>query len=90
MPRDGQFEHLAALLEPGDPAVRLVRRVGARHEPDLVEPGLVAALLGQDQVAHVDRVERAAEDADAHDAFPRPTGEWRCAQPSPSAYQLPS
>ena len=35
-------------------------------EPDLVEPGLFAGLLGENQVAEMDRVERPAEDADTH------------------------
>ena len=41
-----------------------------RDEPDLVEAALLARLLGEDEVADVDRVEGAAEDADAHG--PRP------------------
>jgi hypothetical protein len=41
--------------------------VRARHEPDLIERGLRPALLREDEVTHVNRVERAAEDADSHD-----------------------
>ena len=40
------------------PIARLVRRLARHHEPDPVEPARLAALLGQDQVPQVDRVER--------------------------------
>ena len=43
----------------------LVRRVGGGDEQDLVEPQLLARLLGAAQMGEVDGVEGAAEDADA-------------------------
>jgi hypothetical protein len=51
-----------------DAPVRLVRRIGGRHEQHVVETELLARLLGTAQVAEVDRIEGAAEDPDA---------EWR-------------
>ena len=71
MPGDGEFDHVATLLEARDRFVCLVRRMRARHEPDLIERGLIAALLREDEVAHVNRVERAAKDADSHGMVPR-------------------
>jgi hypothetical protein len=44
--------------------------MGGRQEADLVQPGLTAALFGQNQVAHVNRVEGATKDADTHDDHP--------------------
>ena len=35
-------------------------------KPDPVEPAGLAALLGQDQMAEMDRVERAAEKSQSH------------------------
>ena len=55
MTGDGEFDHLAALLETRDRLVRLVRRMRTGQKPDLIEPRLVAALFGQDQVAQVNR-----------------------------------
>src|SRR5262249_55240608 len=46
--------------------VELVRRTGGGNEQHLVEFGLLAALLGQDQMTQVNRIKRAAKDAQAH------------------------
>ena len=53
------------------PAGRLVRRRPRHHEPDPVQRAGLAAGLGQEQVPQVDRVERAAEDAQPHRVDPR-------------------
>ena len=45
----------------------LVRRCTCNHKPDAVQPAGLAALLGQDQVAEMNRVERAAEKTQSHD-----------------------
>ncbi len=45
----------------------LVRRSTGDHKPDAVQPAGLAALLGQDQVAEMNRVERAAEKTQSHD-----------------------
>ena len=50
----------------GLPMIPVAGLPGGEHEADLVEPALLAALLGENQVRDVDRVERAAEDAQAH------------------------
>jgi hypothetical protein len=42
----------------------LVRRHGHRQEDDALEVQLVERLLRHDEVTHVRRIERAAEDAD--------------------------
>ena len=57
--------HLQAM---GDrrPVAPLVRRRAGDHEPDPVQAARLAALLGQDQVAQVDRVERPAEKPQSH------------------------
>ena len=41
-------------------------RPRGRDEPHLVQPGLLAALLGHDQMGQVNGIKRAAQDADAH------------------------
>ena len=61
---DGQLDHLGALIE-GLEAIRLVGVIAGGDEPDLIELSLLAALLGHDQVAEVDRIEGPAEDAQA-------------------------
>ena len=65
-PASGEFEHLARAARTASARSRLVRRPRAGRNQTWSSRRLLAALLGQDQVAHVDRVERAAEDADAH------------------------
>jgi hypothetical protein len=63
---DGQRQHLDTLREGRQLALLLVRRTGRGNEQDLVEAGLLAALLRHDQVPQVDRIKRAAENADTH------------------------
>src|SRR5262245_57285082 len=60
-----QLHHLDALIEARQVLALLVRRDVCRHKPDLVEAPLLAALLGEDQMAQVDGVERPAKDANA-------------------------
>jgi hypothetical protein len=67
MPGDGQFDHVTSLLEAGESWTTLVRWMGSGHEPDLLEGGLVAALLRENQVPNVDRVKRATKNADSHE-----------------------
>jgi hypothetical protein len=43
-----------------------VRRLAGDDEPDPLQPARLAALFGEDQVAYVDRVERAAEKSQSH------------------------
>ena len=43
------------------------------HKPDPVQPAGLAALLGQDQVPEMDRIERAAEKTESHGARISPT-----------------
>ena len=57
--------HLEAMSD-RRPVSPLVRRSAGDDEPDPVEPAGLAALLGQDQVAEMDRVERAAEKPQSH------------------------
>ena len=58
--RHGDPGHLQAVGHRG-PIARLVRRGPRDHEQDPVQAAGLAARLGQDQVAQVDRVERPAE-----------------------------
>lgn len=63
---NGELQHLDALLEASQLVGLLVRRAGGRHEQHLIELGLFATLLGQDEVPQVHGIERAAENAQAH------------------------
>ena len=63
---DGQFEHFDAFWRRRQVALLLMRRSGRRQEPDRVQRRLFAATFRQQKMAQMDRVERAAEDADAH------------------------
>ena len=66
---NGQAEHLDALLETAERLFEFVGRPKGRDEPDLVERALFPALLGQDQMALVNGIEGAAEDAHTHDGL---------------------
>src|SRR5262249_11364506 len=68
---DGEVGHLDADRQRGQGALLLVRRTGRRNEPDLVQPGLLPALLREDQVGQVNRVEGAAKYADSHYLTPK-------------------
>ena len=57
--------HPVAVGRGGQLGRRLVGRLGRRHEQEPVEPEGLADLVGHEQVAEVDRVERSAEHADA-------------------------
>ena len=59
-------EHLGSPDKRGESPTAFVRRMRGRDEPDLFEPPLLPALLGQNQVSEMDRIERAAKNADAH------------------------
>src|SRR5262249_29371071 len=77
-PADGQAEHFDALGERRQLRFRFVRRSGGGYEQDLIEPALFPALLRQDQMAQVNRIEGAAEDTDAHGLSPGGAGGgWR-------------
>jgi len=62
-----QRQHLDALLEARERVLRLLRRPRRRDEPHFVEASLFAALLGEDQMAVMDRIKCAAENANSHD-----------------------
>ncbi len=64
----GQRQHFHALIETSNGLTFLLRRPWRRDEPYLVEPRLIARLFGEDEMAEMDRIERTAEDADAHAA----------------------
>jgi hypothetical protein len=63
------LQHFDALLKRGDGPIQLMRGSRGRDEPHLVEPGLLAALLGRDQMGQVNGVKRASQDAHAHGEF---------------------
>src|SRR5262249_52531909 len=58
---NGQGEHLHAPLERGHRAMLLVRRPGRGDEQDFIKGCLITALLGQDQMSQMYRIEGAAE-----------------------------
>jgi hypothetical protein len=62
MAGDGDPDHFQAVGHRG-PAPRLVRRGPGEYEPDPIQAAHLATLLGQDQVAEVDRVERPAAES---------------------------
>ena len=63
----GQLQHLDPLLRRASGlAVLLMRRRGGRQEPHRVQPALLPAALRQEQMAVVNRVEGAAENAETH------------------------
>src|ERR1700675_772697 len=64
MQADGQFGHPVPMLGRRQLGRGLVGRDGSRHEEHSVEGQGLADLVGEKQVSEVDRVERAAEDAD--------------------------
>ena len=77
VPSHGEVEHLGPGLAGRQVSPVLVRRVAGDDEPDLVQPQLLAAPLGEQQVAVMDRVERAAVEAELHETSlkePRPAG----------------
>ena len=63
--RGGDDRHQVAVLGRADLAVGLLPRLAGGHEDDLVEPEQACDLAGGDEVAVVDRVERAAHDPDS-------------------------
>jgi hypothetical protein len=66
----GEGEHFHAMREGCNGPVLFMRRARSRDKPHLIEPGLFAALLRDDQVGDVNRVKRASESADAHPFLP--------------------
>jgi len=64
---DGELDHLLAMAKGGDPGVELVRGQRGRHEDDAVQVEDLQHFLRATQVAHVDRIEGAAEEAPLHD-----------------------
>src|SRR3972149_5991600 len=62
-------------VRPGGSAA-FERLDGRRHEPDFVERGLALAAPGEFQVAAVDRVKAAAENAEAHEGREPEAGDW--------------
>ena len=67
--RDSKLQHLDALGERRERLRMLVRRPRRRNEQHALQPALLPALLRQDQMAQVDRIKRAAEYAEPHDAI---------------------
>ena len=65
MPGHGDPGHLQAIRDTRL-AAGLVRRLARHDEPDTVQTTRLTALLGQDQVSQMDRVERASEKPQAH------------------------
>ncbi len=65
MPRNGDPRHFEPVFDVGPPP-RLVRRRARDDEPDSVKPARFPARLSEDQMTQVDRVERAAVDAQSH------------------------
>src|SRR5262249_41720364 len=62
---NGEGNHLHAMLEACERPVKLVRRPGGWDEPNLIEFGLLPALLGQNELSETNPVARAAENADS-------------------------
>src|SRR5262249_53628532 len=62
-----ELEHFDAIDGWGKRLILLVGRNRGRGEPDRVEAALHAATLGQEEVAVVNRIEAAAEEAEAHE-----------------------
>ena len=81
--RDRRLDHRDTVLGGRDRPPWLVRRRGGGHEDHPLETERLPRLLGDDQVAVVDRVERAAEDPDGarHDALPAGSRPRRCRTP---------
>ena len=79
--RGRDHRHQIAVLGRADLRVVLLPRLAGRHEDDLVEREPVGDLARRDQVTVVDRVERAAHDADpasrvsSSDPFSMPTAD---------------
>ena len=71
MPRDGELDHLAPGFAGRDHGIEFVRRLSGGNEPDLVELALLPTLLGQHEMAVVNRVERTAVDAKSHESIAR-------------------
>ena len=61
---DGQLDHGNAVRRCRDRPPGLVRRLAGRHEQDALETQRLGGFLGDRQVGHVDRIERAPEDPD--------------------------
>ena len=66
MPRDREADHLEPVRPVRELPARLVRRVRGGNEQNPLERERLADFLGGAQVPDVDRIERAAEDADPH------------------------
>src|SRR5262249_21761687 len=62
---DGELDHAQPVGRLGAARTLLVRRQGGWDETDLVQALALAHLLGRAEMAQVNRVERAAEQADA-------------------------
>ena len=62
---NGQLQHLDPLCGGRQLLPLLMRRRGGRQEPDRVQPALLPAALRQEQMAVVNRVEGAAENAES-------------------------
>ncbi len=65
---DGQLQHLDPLGGRGEFPLLFVRRHGGRQKPNRVESTLLPAAFRQEQMAEVDRVKGAAEDAETQDS----------------------
>ncbi len=65
MSGNGDPRHLQAI---GDrrPLSFLMRRRAGDHEPDAIQRARLAALLGQNQMAQMDRIKRPAEQPQSH------------------------
>jgi hypothetical protein len=59
-------QHVDAVLRIREAAILLVRLRRRRHEEHAVEPRLLAAALGEEQVPDVHRIKTAAVNADPH------------------------
>ena len=62
---DGQGEHLDAPFKGCQGLALLVRRAGRGYEQYLVQPSLIPALFGQDQMAEMNGIKGAAKNAHA-------------------------
>ena len=63
---EGELEHVQPLLRRGLHRARLEWRNLRRHEEELVERERFACVAGGEQMADVRRIERPAQDAEAH------------------------
>jgi hypothetical protein len=81
MPSGRKPQHVDSLTWRSRWPISLVRRDGCRHKPDFIQPGLLSATFGQEQMPEVDRIETAAEDAEAHRKSETNVGRLRAIKP---------